>query len=56
MCNYNLITTNKFAVKIQSDLQRKIKLLELISNESRWYTFEEISECINFSTKQLVKI
>ncbi|HDR3451563.1 capsule synthesis positive regulator AcpB (plasmid) [Bacillus thuringiensis serovar morrisoni str. 4AA1] len=55
MCNYNLITTNKFAVKIQSDLQRKIKLLELISNESRWYTFEEISECINFSTKTISK-
>lgn len=44
-----------FEVQIQSDIQRKIKLMKFISSEKRWYTLEELSTVINASTKTISK-
>ena len=55
MKSYNLKTSSNFVVEIQSDLQRKIKIMHFISNEKRWYTFKEISKFITVSTKTISK-
>lgn len=44
-----------FEVQIQSEIQRKIKLMKFISSEKRWYTLEELSTVINVSTKTISK-
>ncbi|PEX87259.1 BglG family transcription antiterminator [Bacillus cereus] len=46
---------NGFEIKIQSEIQRKIKIMQLISIEKRWYTVEEISQTINISAKTISK-
>ncbi|WP_179892767.1 BglG family transcription antiterminator [Bacillus thuringiensis] len=55
MYDYNLKSRNRFEVKIQSNIQRKIQIMQLISNEKRWYTFEEISLVINTSSRTIGK-
>ncbi|MCU5087021.1 helix-turn-helix domain-containing protein [Bacillus cereus] len=55
MRSYNLKTSSNLVLEIQSDLQRKIKIMHYISNEKRWYTFEEISQYISVCTKTISK-
>ncbi|MGE7915931.1 BglG family transcription antiterminator [Lysinibacillus xylanilyticus] len=49
------VEDNGFEVKMQSDLQRKIKVIQFLSNEKRWYTFEEISNAIEATDKTIRK-
>ncbi|HDR3452153.1 capsule synthesis positive regulator AcpB (plasmid) [Bacillus thuringiensis serovar morrisoni str. 4AA1] len=42
-----------FQIELQSEIKRRINLMKLISTEKRWYTFEEISTCINASSKTI---
>ncbi|WP_410993531.1 BglG family transcription antiterminator [Bacillus cereus] len=44
-----------FEVELPLDIKRKISMLKFISTEKRWYTFEEISQHINISTKTISK-
>ncbi|MED3681934.1 helix-turn-helix domain-containing protein [Bacillus thuringiensis] len=53
MYGFKLIEPPKFEVKIQSEIKRKKKIIQFISLEKRWYTFDEISEFINVSKKTI---
>ncbi|PFJ18210.1 capsule biosynthesis protein [Bacillus cereus] len=45
----------EFLTGNESDIKRKIHILELISAEKRWYTYTEISQAINASNKTIKK-
>lgn len=40
-------------IKVQSSIQRKMKLLELLASEKRWFKTDEITERIGYSNKTI---
>ncbi|PGA72286.1 BglG family transcription antiterminator [Bacillus toyonensis] len=40
-------------IKVQSNIQRKMKLLELLASEKRWFKTDEITERIGYSNKTI---
>lgn len=42
-----------FKIEVQSEIKRKIKIIQLLFSEKRWYTFEEISKTVHISTKTI---
>ncbi|WP_180260056.1 helix-turn-helix domain-containing protein [Bacillus cereus] len=41
------------SIEIQPDIERKIVIFKIISSEKRWFTFQEISQILNASTKTI---
>lgn len=44
-----------FEIKIEAEIKRKVEIMQLISMENRWYTFEEIAKVTKISTKTVSK-
>ncbi|MHA2890592.1 helix-turn-helix domain-containing protein, partial [Bacillus cereus] len=40
-------------IKVQSNIQRKMKILELLASEKRWFKTDEITERIGYSNKTI---
>lgn len=40
-------------MEVQLDIERKIKIFKVLSSEKRWFTFQEISQLLNASTKTI---